>query len=140
MSEERKRILNMLAEGKISADEAGKLLDTISDGPVQPPETSVAEPGTKKTPSYMYVKVTSTDDDNVDVKVPLNLLRAGLRFTSLIPPKAMEHINTQMAEKGISFNLNNMKQEDVEELIQSLSDMEVNVNSKNGDKVRVYCA
>ena len=32
MSEERKKILNMLAEGKISVDEAERLLEAIGEG------------------------------------------------------------------------------------------------------------
>ena len=33
MSEERMAILRMLSEGKISVDEAGRLLEVVGDGP-----------------------------------------------------------------------------------------------------------
>jgi dissimilatory sulfite reductase (desulfoviridin) alpha/beta subunit len=45
-----------------------------------------------------------------------------------------------MTEAGMSFDLNNIKPEDIEDIIESLREMEVNVNSANGDKIRVFCA
>lgn len=142
MSEDRSRILKMLAEGKITAEEAEQLLDALSAG-----AAGSAEPAIKGDPSaliaalprYLYVKVNSTDGDNVDVKVPLALVRSGLKLTSLIPPQAMDEINRSMSEHGMSIDFNNFKPEDIDELIGALREMEVNVSSKDGDTVRVYC-
>jgi hypothetical protein len=83
--------------------------------------------------------VLSAQDDNVDVRVPLGLIRAGMKLTTLIPAQAMDHINSAMREKGVNFDLNSIKPDDIEELLKNLTDMEVNVKSKNGDTVRVYC-
>jgi DUF4097 and DUF4098 domain-containing protein YvlB len=135
MNEDRKRILKMLAEGKISAQEAEELIDAL--GQPAGPASDAGQSTKAKSPKYMYVKVTG--NDTVDVRVPLGLLRAGMRLTSLIPKQAMDHINSSMHEKGISFDLNNIKPEDIDELIRNLSDMEVNVDSKNGDHVKVFC-
>jgi Asp-tRNA(Asn)/Glu-tRNA(Gln) amidotransferase B subunit len=139
MSEERKRILKMLAEGKISATEAEELLDAMEKGAGQDQGDTAVDRKSLKNIKYIYVKVLSSQNDNVDVRVPLGLIRAGMRLTSLIPPQAMEHINSTMHEKGINFDMNNIKPDDIEELIKNLADMEVNVKSKNGDTVRVYC-
>jgi Asp-tRNA(Asn)/Glu-tRNA(Gln) amidotransferase B subunit len=139
MSEERKRILKMLAEGKISAAEAEELLDAMGKGAGQGQGDTAVDRKSLKNIKYIYVKVLSSQNDNVDVRVPLGLIRAGMRLTSLIPPQAMEHINSTMHEKGINFDMNNIKPDDIEELIKNLADMEVNVKSKNGDTVRVYC-
>lgn len=138
MSEERKRILKMLAEGKISAAEAEELLDAMGKGQ-QSSEIGSFDHKPLKNIKYIYVKVLSSDNDNVDVRVPLGLIRAGMRLTALIPAQAMEHINSTMREKGMKFDLNNIKPDDIEELIKNLADMEINVKSKNGDTVRVYC-
>jgi hypothetical protein len=45
-----------------------------------------------------------------------------------------------MAEHGMSVDFNNFKPEDIDELIAGLRETEVNVDAKNGDTVRVYCA
>jgi hypothetical protein len=142
MGEERTRILNLIAEGKITAEEASRLLDALDSRGTQ---TAVADPPARAgssagAPKFMYVKVVSQQGDNVNVKIPLSLVRAGLKLTSLIPPQAMEQITKQMADHGMAFDFANLKQEDIEELIEALREMEVNVDSKNGDNVRVYCA
>jgi hypothetical protein len=140
MSEERSRILKMVAEGKITPAEAEELLDALklrgAGGPQ--PETGATQP--KPMPKFMYVKVIGKENDNVDVKIPLSLVRAGMRFTSLIPPIAVAHINESMGKHGMNFDLNSIKAEDIDALITGLTEMEVNVQSKTGDNVRVYCA
>lgn len=145
MSEDRKRILGLLAEGKITADEADALLDALGSSAEEPssdvaipPSDWPTGPSKSGTPKFMYVKVTGKD--TVDVKVPLALLRAGLKLTSLIPPQAMDQINESMGEHGMSIDFNNLKPEDIEELITSLREMEVNVHSADGDNVKVFCA
>jgi hypothetical protein len=147
MNEDRKRILDMLAEGKITADQADMLIDSLGapaeSAPAPAPSTSAGwptGPSATGTPKFMYVKIRSTDKDTVDVKVPLALLRAGLKLTSLIPPQAMEQINESMAASGMSIDFNNLKPNDIEEVIESLGEMEVNIVSANGDNVRVFCA
>jgi hypothetical protein len=147
MSEERTRILNMLAEGKITADEAGRLLDALSSRRPDEPAGGTAPPAVKgdptpllsSLPKYLRVKVDGKRGEKVEVRVPLALVRSGLKLTSLIPPQAMERINEQMAEKGISIDFSNFKPEDVDDLMEALREMEVNVDGKDGEKVRVYC-
>jgi Asp-tRNA(Asn)/Glu-tRNA(Gln) amidotransferase B subunit len=140
MSEERKRILALLAKGKISEQEADELIDAIGKGDeAGKTRANEADRAKSKNVNYMYVKVLSGGNDNVDVRVPLGLIRAGMRLTSLIPPQAVERINSAMREKGMAFDFNNIKPDDIEELIKNIAEMEVNVKSKNGDTVRVYC-
>jgi hypothetical protein len=145
MSEDRSRILDLLAAGKITAAEAERLLDALeaSAGAAAPAGSPIqGDPGPliAALPKYLYVKVLAANGDNVDVKIPIVLVRSGLKLTSLIPPLAMDKINDTMAEHGMSVDFNNFKPEDIDELIGGLRDMEVNVDAKNGDTVRVYCA
>ncbi|MDO8965002.1 MAG: hypothetical protein Q7W30_11005 [Coriobacteriia bacterium] len=146
MNEEKKRILGMLADGKLTADQAEMLIDSLgpddaAPAPVRSPSADwPTGPSAGGTPRFLYVKVLSTDGDNVDVKIPLTLLRAGLKLTSLIPPKAMDQINESMGEGGMGFDFNNLKPEEIEEIVDNLGEMEINVNSKDGDNVRVFCA
>ena len=155
MSQERDRILDLLVAGKITAQEAGRLLDAVDTRADQSSAGSQAAAGaaaagpeaattattataTATPPKFLYVKVLSVKGDNVNVKIPLGLVRAGLKLTSLIPPQAMEQIDRTMAEKGMSFDLKNLKPEDLEDIVDSLREMEINVEAANGDNVRVY--
>lgn len=146
MSEDRSRILKMLAEGKITAEEAERLLDALearADSSTASAESAIKgdfEPLIAALPKYLYVKVVAVNGDNVDVKIPIALVRSGLKLTSLIPSKAMDQINDSMSEHGMSVDFSNLKPEDIDELVGTLREMEINVDAKNGDNVRVYCA
>jgi hypothetical protein len=140
MGEERNRILDLLAAGKITAEEAARLLDALAARAAQTAAEPAAKPNPASPSKFIYVKVLSAKGDNVNVKIPLSLVRAGLKLTSLIPPQAVDQINKSMSEHGMSMDLQNLKPEDLEELIESLREMEINVDSVNGDNVRVYAA
>lgn len=148
MSEDRVRILNMLAEGKINADEAERLLDASesrrtggSCAPASPAAVVKGDPGPllDALPKYLHVRVEGNEGEKVNVKVPLALVRSGLKLTSLIPPQAMDQLTAQMADKGMSIDFSNLKPEDIDELIEALREMEVDIDGKDGEKVRVYC-
>lgn len=146
MSEDRARILNMLAEGKINAEEAERLLDALDARTAAPAATVPGlsaikgdpAPLINALPKFLHVKVDGEEGEKVDVKIPLALVRSGLKLTSLIPPQAMEQLNSQMAESGMSIDFNNFKPEDIDELIEALREMEINVDGSKGEKVRVY--
>jgi hypothetical protein len=70
--------------------------------------------------------------------VPLSLVRAGIKLTSLIPPEAMDKINGALKDKGINFDVRSIKSEDIEELIEALGELEVDVLSARGEKVKVF--
>lgn len=149
MSEDRARILNMLAEGKINAEEAERLLDALDTRAGEATATAAAgapsaikgdpTPLLNALPKFLYVQVDGDKGEKVNVKVPLALVRSGLKLTSLIPPQAMDQINSELSEKGISIDFTNFKPEDIDELIEALREMEVSVDGDKGEKVRVYC-
>jgi hypothetical protein len=68
----------------------------------------------------------------------MSLIRAGIKLTSLIPPEAMEKVNGALKEKGINFDVRSVKAEDIEELIGALGELEVDVMSAKGEKVKVF--
>ncbi len=141
MTDKRKKILEMLAQDKISIDEASKLLE-LTD---QSEEESVEEvPGYgKKKPKYLRVVIKPTENANggeferVNIRVPMSLIRAGVKFSSLIPDNAANQVDSALKEKGINFNLRNIKDEDIERLLESLSDLEVDIEGGQG-KVNVF--
>ena len=139
MTENRKKILEMLAENKISADEAYRLLDAVDPGAEEKPAAGVA---VREKPKYLRVTVLPHTDniegDRVNIRVPLSMIRAGIKFTSLIPSEARDKVNGALQDKGINFDVHNIKTEDLEELIEALSELEVDVDSRSGEKVKVF--
>jgi hypothetical protein len=145
MTESRKKILEMLAEKKISVDDAYRLLNTIDSS--ESGQEGMTKTGTagKVKPKYLRVTVLpdpehehSKNVDRVNVRVPMSLIRAGIKLTSLIPVEARDKVNGALREKGIDFDVRNIKPEDIEELIGALSDLEVDVVSSTGEKVKVF--
>ena len=139
MNEVRKRILSMLAEGKVTADEAERLFDALDrQGPMGAP----APPRTNGAPKYFRVEVDANEPGEgptkVNVRVPMQLLRAGVRLSALIPPRARDEVNAAMARQGIPFDINQLKPENLQELIEQLSDFTVDVDNERA-KVRVFC-
>jgi galactitol-specific phosphotransferase system IIB component len=73
----------------------------------------------------------------------MQLLRAGVRLAGLIPAQAREHVNEALREKGIPFDINQIRPDNLEELVDQLSDLtvdvDVNGNPSEKVKVRVFC-
>lgn len=138
MNEDRKRILALLADGKITVDEAERLMDAID----QPAALEASAAKLKSAPKYFRVEVDAHEPNEsptkVNVRVPMQLLRAGVRLSALIPPRAREEVNAAMTREGIPFDINQLKPENLEELIEHLSDFTVDVDNEKA-KVRVYC-
>ena len=147
MTENQKKILEMLSQNKISTEEAYRLLNLIESQEDGQESTPPAEPESKPRPKYLRVTVLpdpekehNSNVDRVNVRVPMSLIRAGIKLTSLIPPEARDRVNGVLSEKGFNFDVNSIKPEDLEELIEALEDLEVDVVSGNGrgEKVKVF--
>jgi hypothetical protein len=143
MSENRRQILQMLADGKITADEAERLIAVLEKEPAsasEPVRGEVLKPRAK----YLRVLVEAQDQyhgngqTKVNIRVPMQLLRAGVRLGALLPREARDRANAAMREQGIDFDLNQIRPENLEELIEQLKDLEVNVDEDHA-KVRVFC-
>ena len=141
MNEQRRQILQMLAEGKITADEAERLIDAVErEQPESPPG---ATPRPKSRPKYLRVLVEDNSGGGegpgrVNIRVPLQLLRAGVRLTSLIPPQALTKLNAELDKSGVPIDLTQLKPQDIEELIEHLDDLTVDVDQSD-TKVQVFC-
>jgi len=151
MNEHRRQILQMLSEGKISADEAERLISAMEAPPsfttfADNPSTGAGKPR----PRYLRVLIDTEEGANgaydgptkVNVRVPMQLLRAGVRLAGLIPAQALHRANSAMQEKGVPIDLTQIKPENLEELVEQLNDLTVDVDQKEAGakvKVRVFC-
>ncbi|WP_433393831.1 SHOCT-like domain-containing protein [Micromonospora sp. KLBMP9576] len=139
MNEQRKDILDMLAEGKITAVEAEQLIAALERH--QPPAASSPDARPKNKAKYLRVVVDTVDDGEpgrVNIRVPLQLLRAGVRLAALIPPQALGHANAELNKSGVPFDLTQLKPEQLETLVEHLDEMTVEVDQPDA-KVRVFC-
>ena len=130
MSRERKQVLEMLAEGKVSAEDAERLLDKL--GRSSEPSEDAAPRSEKRPPKYLFVKIAATEGEGVNIRLPMALVRTGMKLTSLIPHQVTE----ALAEEGI--DLSKLSGLEGEELIEALEELTVDMESE-GESVRIFC-
>lgn len=143
MTEERRQILEMLAEGKVNADEADRLIGAL--GGASATATATATAGQiKPLPKFIRVMVDAKEgkDDkpvHINVRVPIALLRAGVRLASMIPSVAQDRINHALREQGMDFDVSQIKPENLNEVIDQLQDLSVDIDQQPDDvKIRIF--
>jgi hypothetical protein len=156
MQEHRRQILTMLAEGKITADQAERLLTAMDagDAAAQPASSTAQANGNgshdagaktaKIKAKYLRVLVEANEGTKglttVNVRIPMQLLYAGVRLASLIPVQAHQHLDEALSKKGIPLTLSQIKPENLEELIDHLEDLTVDIDAREAKaKVKVFC-
>ncbi len=140
MSEDRMRILHMVAEGKLTAEDAAKLLQAL-DGQTQELEVSHKEQTIDVKGRYLYVQVEPKEgrsSEQVSIKVPLALVKAGLNITKLIPPDAQDKIQSSLRDSGVPFNLSDIDSQNFEEIMEALEQMSIDVDTDESS-VKIFC-
>lgn len=131
MKDEISRVLTLVEEGKIDKEKATELIE-ILQGKEQIQEKA-AEPVTlKKDIPYgskmLKIRVTSAEGDNVNVNLPINLVKAVLKVGTNIAERIPE------AEKYVKdINVDLL----IEAIENELDGQIVDITSANGDKVYV---
>jgi DNA-binding transcriptional ArsR family regulator len=85
-TEERLKILSMLEDGKITAEEASTLLRAIDGGTRRSPSMAVTPEGQKR---FLRIQVTdlASGSAKVNVTLPMGLVGAGLRMAERFAPE-----------------------------------------------------
>ncbi|MGQ9663974.1 MAG: SHOCT-like domain-containing protein [bacterium] len=129
MSEERKKILNMVAEGKITPDEAERLLGALKDN--------------SERARFLKVRVyeQSKEKPKVRVDIPIGalkfFLKLGAKFQGLAPE------GFKMNIKGKEISLDEFTPEMIDDILGELGEggrfslVEVDDTEKN-ERVEVY--
>lgn len=138
MSEERRRILDMLAAGRINAEEADKLLAALSEA--DEGSRSGGEGGGSGS-KYLRILVEpgpqSERQDKVNIRVPLRLIRAGLKWAAFVPKEVQSKVSETLKERGLAMDWTKITSEDLESLVSELNDLTVDVEGK--EKIRIFC-
>ena len=128
----------MLANGKISVEEAERLLAAISE-----PEQESIQGKKTEASKLKYFRVVvepgpgSEKDERVNIRVPIKLIRAGIKLASLLPNDVQGKVDGALKEKGISLDFSQINEENLEEIVESLRDLTVDVEGE--ERVKIYC-
>jgi len=137
MSTETKQVLEMLTEGKITAEDAEKLLDKLAGRSGAPTGTAGAANGATTAsgagggkPRFLRILVERPGHDQVNIRVPISMARTS-KLMALIPPRVCE----RLAEQGIDLG----RFASMAELTDALETTDINIDKGNGKRVRIFC-
>ncbi len=109
-AEERLKILKMIEEGKISAEEGAKLLSALSEGRRGPGMPTPPRPP-REVRAWLRIRVTDVNSgrSKASVQIPLDLVDAGMKIGAHFAPEVngvdmnnvMEAVRTGMTGKII---------------------------------------
>lgn len=137
MSAETKKVLEMLVEGKITPEDAEKLLGKLSGSsserdPEGTSSTSSSTPSSSVSPKprHLRIVVDKPGQEQVNVRVPLNFARKGSRLLAVLPDRVRE----KLAEQGI-----NLVGLDDKAWAETIENMNIDIEQGNGKKVKIFC-
>ena len=140
MSTERRKILEMLASGKITADEAEELLAALEEREGASPKDNAAQNNPGAGPKHVHIEVEDCcgRGKQVNMKIPIHLFKAGMKFSSMMPEETREKVKEALKEKGIDIDFDQMKPEQMDELFCKMGNMHIDI-SKGEKKIRFSC-
>ena len=133
MTEETRKVLEMLSNGKINVQEAEQLLK------------AVATPGggeeKKAEPRYFRILVNKParegkKAENVNIRVPMSVVRGGLRLSALFPG-VLGKKKIQL-DNGTELDLSKVHYADLEAMIKDIGELTVDVDGDD-TQVRIRC-
>jgi hypothetical protein len=149
MSDDTRRVLDLLEQGKITAAAAHELLRALAalptedaTGEPQPTEPAGPRPEPAR-PRYLRVSVFRTGkegrrDKDLNIRVPMAIVRSGIRLGALIPSFTRERMSARLRERGVDVDLTKIDPAMIESLIKDLGEVNIDVNGGE-EQVRITC-
>ena len=130
---EKEKILQMVADGKITVEDGEKLLKAVGEVKESKPEVSVVKAKNKKNneknlKGKLIIQVDSSEGDNVRINLPLKLANFAM---NMIPKEQKIMMNNEGIELDEIL-------ENISEVVEDLEDDIVNIESASGDNVRIF--
>jgi SHOCT-like domain len=116
MEDERTHILQMVSEGKVSAEEASKLMEALHN-------SSSPSPTSPKAANWFHVRVSdlATGKNKVNVNLPFSLVRAGIKVGARFAPELHDVDWEEMVsaiQEGVPGRIVEVEDEDAGEKVE----------------------
>jgi hypothetical protein len=141
MSDDTRRVLDLLAQGKITVDEADRLLKAVA---AAPSAEAAGGPGATPRPRWLRINIQKQAEDrhgerkNVNVRVPISFVKGGMRLGALIAPFAGEKAIARLRERGYDLDLSRLDAEAIETWLKDVDDLNVHIDNGK-EQVRITC-
>ena len=128
MDDNGRRVLEMLSEGKITVDEAERLLALVES-----PEDPAPPPRPRNGPCK-YLRIVGEDgDERFNMRVPLSLIRGGVKVGTLFSGKMGERLK----EKGVDLDKLDTGG-GLDDIIDGLGELDRGLSESPGERIRIY--
>ena len=126
MDENGKRILEMLSEGKITVDEAERLLALV-DSPDHPDPLDLDSRPTPRNSPGKYLRIVGVDgNERFDIRVPLSLIRGGVKLGGLFASGPGGKVHERLKKRGIDLDRLG-GDSGLDDLVEGLGELELDV-------------
>ena len=79
-----------------------------------------------------------TNEERVNIKIPLNVLKTGATLASFLPERAKKRVNEALKAKGLDIDLFSLEGQKLKEFLDALADLDIVVENDER-KVRISC-
>jgi hypothetical protein len=150
MSTDTRRILDLLTQGKVTVDEAAKLIDATKAAAPSGVPGDGAPSSERPNPRWIRINVLKSakegkQDKEVNIRVPIAVVRGGMRLGAIIATFAGEKAAQRMKDRGIDLDLSKingdfsrMNGAEFEAFMKSLDEMNIEVDDGKS-QVRITC-
>jgi hypothetical protein len=135
MGDETRRVLDLMAQGKITVDEAQQLLGAIN-APASASAAPAAGADESERPKPRWVRIAihksakeGRHDKDVNIRVPIAIVRNGMRLGALIPGLAGEQVAARMRERGLDVDFSKLEAVDIDAMLKELGDTNIEIDS-----------
>ncbi len=130
----------MLASGKLSVEEAERLLQLTAAGGGTAPGggPTPASPLRVSDPKFIRIMVepaegavSKKDQHHVNIRIPLKIVRAGVNLASLLPGDTGKMVQGSLLEKGYLSDISKLGGSALDELIEALQELSIDATVDN---------
>jgi hypothetical protein len=152
MSDETRRVLDLLSQGKITVDEADRLLSAIAPPPASEPARATppaagdaAKNDARAEAKPRYVRITvhkaahdARHEKDVQIRVPIAIVKSGMRLGALIPGFPGDAVSARLRERGIDVDFSKLDGGAIDAVLRELGEANIEVDSGKAH-VRISC-
>jgi hypothetical protein len=131
-TDDGKRVLELLAQGKITVDEADQLLRAMGavGGADQTFASAEREVKGSAAPRWMRITIDKAAREGrpakqVNIRVPMTFVRSGVRLGAMFPRMMNEAAFQRLREQGLDFDFSRIDLSQVESALRDAGEMTI---------------
>ena len=142
-NDHRRRILDLLAQGKITVDDADQLLKALGASALESDTTGASDSeGKRAAPRWIRVTVDKAARDGrppkqVSIRVPMALVRGGVRLGAIFPQFSnRDAVGQHLRDQGFDVDWSKLDLSQLDTVLQNLDETTIDVD-KGKAQVRI---